>query len=148
MNTGVGCHVLYQGIFPTQGLNPLLLCLLHWQVGSLPLAQLRKPARLLSRVQLFMAPMNCSPPASSVLGILQARILEWVAIPSARGSSQPRDGTRVSCIGRPLVLVPPEMYIFPLEDYLSLLPGDRSSFFFSLFILQENLSLTPPFIGS
>ena len=31
-NTGVGCHVLLQGIFPTQGWNP---CLLHWQVGSL-----------------------------------------------------------------------------------------------------------------
>ena len=33
-NTGVGCHVLFQGIFPTQRLNPHLLCLLHWQVGS------------------------------------------------------------------------------------------------------------------
>ena len=32
-------------------------------------------------------PMNCSPPGSSVHGILQARILEWVAIPSSRGSS-------------------------------------------------------------
>ena len=41
----------------------------------------------------------CSPPGSSVLGILQARILEWVAISSSRGSSQPRDGTQVSCIG-------------------------------------------------
>ena len=37
-NTGVGCHALLQGIFPTQGSNPHLLCLLHWQVGSLPLA--------------------------------------------------------------------------------------------------------------
>ena len=37
-NTGVGCHALLQGIFPTQGSNPDLLCLLHWQVGSLPLA--------------------------------------------------------------------------------------------------------------
>ena len=32
-NTGVGCHALLQGIFPTQGLNRCLLCLLHWQVG-------------------------------------------------------------------------------------------------------------------
>ena len=38
----------------------------------------------------------CSPPGSSVHGILQARILEWVAMPSSRGSSQPRDQTRVS----------------------------------------------------
>ena len=37
-NTGVGCHDFLQGIFLTQGSNPLLLCLLHWQVGSLPLA--------------------------------------------------------------------------------------------------------------
>ena len=43
-------------------------------------------------------PMNCSPPGSSVSGILQARILEWVAIPFSRGSSQPRDWTWVSCI--------------------------------------------------
>ena len=35
-------------------------------------------------------PMDCSPPGSSVHGILQARILEWVAIPSSRGSPQPR----------------------------------------------------------
>ena len=41
-------------------------------------------------------PMDCSPPGSSVRGILQARILEWVAIPFSRGSSQPRDWTQVS----------------------------------------------------
>ena len=40
--------------------------------------------------------MDCSPPGSSVHGILQARILEWVAIPFSRGSSWPRDQTRVS----------------------------------------------------
>ena len=43
-------------------------------------------------------PMDCSPPGSSVHGILQARILEWVAMPSSRGSSQPRDRTQVSHI--------------------------------------------------
>ena len=41
-----GCHALLQGIFPTQGLNLYLLCLLHWQVGSLPLAPLGKPLHL------------------------------------------------------------------------------------------------------
>ena len=40
----------------------------------------------------------CSPPGSSVHGILQARILEWVAISFSRGSSRPRDRTQVSCI--------------------------------------------------
>ena len=43
-------------------------------------------------------PMDCSPPGSPVLGILQARVLEWVAISFSRGSSWPRDRTRVSCI--------------------------------------------------
>ena len=48
-------------------------------------------------------PMDCSPPGSSVHGILQARTLEWVAMPSSKGSSPPRDRTcvsSVSCIGR------------------------------------------------
>ena len=43
-------------------------------------------------------PMDGSPPGSSVHGILQARILKWIAIPFSRRSSQPRDQTRVSCI--------------------------------------------------
>ena len=52
----------------------------------------------LSHVQLFATPMNYTPPTgSSVLGILQVRILEWVAIPFSRGSSWPRDRTWVSC---------------------------------------------------
>ena len=42
--------------------------------------------------------MDCSPPGSSVHGILQSRILEWVAMPSSRGSSQPRGQTQVSCM--------------------------------------------------
>ena len=47
--------------------------------------------------------MDCSPPGSSVCGIPQATILEWVAMSSSRGSSPPRDQTNVSyisCIGR------------------------------------------------
>ena len=43
-------------------------------------------------------PMDCNLPDSSVYGILQARILEWITIPFSRGSSQPRDPTCVSCI--------------------------------------------------
>ena len=58
-----------------------------------------------SRVRLFAIP--CSPPGSSVHGILWARILEWVAFSFSRASSWPRDQTlisHVSCIGR-LVMV-------------------------------------------
>ena len=43
-------------------------------------------------------PMDCSLPGSSILRILQARIPECVAMPSSRGSSQPRDQTQVSCV--------------------------------------------------
>ena len=46
-NTGVGSHSLFQGVFPTQGLNQHLLCLLHWQAGSLPLAPPGKPRQYL-----------------------------------------------------------------------------------------------------
>ena len=65
-NTGVGCHALLQGIFPTQGSNP-------------GLSHCRWIFHHLSR--------KGSP-----------RILEWVAYPFSRGSSQPRNGTRVSYI--------------------------------------------------
>ena len=52
-------------------------------------------------------PMACSPPSSSVLGILQARILEWIAIPFSRRSSWPRDQTWVSRIAGRLHSEPP-----------------------------------------
>ena len=42
-NTGVGNHALLQGVFPTQGSNPRLLALLHWQTGSLPRGPPGKP---------------------------------------------------------------------------------------------------------
>ena len=48
----------------------------------------------------FANPVDGSPPGSSVRGILQARILEWVAVSFSRASSPLRDRTRISCIGR------------------------------------------------
>ena len=60
-------------------------------------------AKLLKSCLTLCDPINSSLPGSSVTGILQTRILEWVAMPSSRGSSQPRDRiciTYVSCIGR------------------------------------------------
>ena len=50
-------------------------------------------------------PMDCSLPGSSVHGILQARILEWVAISFSRGSSRPRDQTWVSWIAGGLLII-------------------------------------------
>ena len=60
-------------------------------------------AKSLQSCLILCNPMDQSPSGSSVRGILQAKILDWVAMPSSRGSSQPRDQTRifnVSCVGR------------------------------------------------
>ena len=67
--------------------------------------------------------MDCSPPGSSAHGISQARILEWVAIFFSRGSSQPRDRTRVSCIaGRFFTAKPPGKPPQRLVMWISLNP--------------------------
>ena len=67
--------------------------------------------------------MDCSPSGSSVHGILQARIVEWVAIPSSRGSSQPRDRTQVSHIAGRFPTEPPEKPKNTTVGSLSLLQG-------------------------
>ena len=54
--------------------------------------------KLVSRVWLFVTPIDCSLPGSSVRGIFQARVLEWVAISFSRGSSSPRDWTQASTL--------------------------------------------------
>ena len=54
-NTGVGCHFLFQGIFPTRGSNPPLLQLLHWQAGPSPVSHLGSPDSDL-RVPDFWSP--------------------------------------------------------------------------------------------
>ena len=54
----------------------------------------------LSHVQLFCNPEDCSPPGSSVHGIFQARIPEWVTISFSRWSSKTRDWLQIVCIGR------------------------------------------------
>ena len=62
-------------------------------------------AKLLQSCLTLCDPMDCTPPDSSVYGILQARMLEWVAIPFSWRSSRPRDQTRVSCIAGGLFTV-------------------------------------------
>ena len=60
---------------------------------------LKEKWKLVVRSCLILSdPTDCSPPGSSVHRILQARMLDWVAISSSRESSQPRDVTLVSCI--------------------------------------------------
>ena len=88
-NTRVGSLSLLQQIFLTQESNLHLLHLLHWQVGSLPLVPPGKPTRYfcvvsLSHVQLSVTPWMVVCQTALSVGILQARILEWVAMISSR----------------------------------------------------------------
>ena len=85
-NTGVGCHAFLQGILLTQGSNPSLFCLLHWQAGSLPLCHQRSHRELL----LLM-------PHPSTRGATETS-KEQVARPLSLGSqsSAPNDGARLS----------------------------------------------------
>ena len=69
----VGSHFLLQGIFLTQGSNPLLLCLLHWQGGSLPLSHLGRP--LQKHSTLIMVSGNIC---------LRSKKRSWVYFPSTR----------------------------------------------------------------
>ena len=70
-----------------------------WHASSSPQAYVRHSSVLATQSYPTLCNiMDCNPPGSSVHGILQARILEWVAISSSRGSSRSRDWTRVSCI--------------------------------------------------
>ena len=83
-NTRVGCHALLQGIFPTQGSNPSLLCLQHWQMGSLPITPPRKPST-------FIKPVSCRLPETSLqiwepqLWELPSVIQSWLSGPGAMG---------------------------------------------------------------
>ena len=79
--------------------SPALRCLLCSNSNHLFL-NARTCAQVLSRVQLFEAPWTTGAHGAPVHGILQAKILEWVAMPSSRGTSWSRDWTCISCIGR------------------------------------------------
>ena len=79
-STGVGCHFLLQGIFPTQGLN---LCLLH----SLPLSHLGIPVvkvkvKLLSRIRLFANPWTVAYQASPSMGFSRQEYWSGLPFPS------------------------------------------------------------------
>ena len=65
-NTGVGCYALLQGIFPTQGSNLCLLCVLYWQADSLPLAPPGKPSGSNS-FSFFPHPLTSAKQISSVI---------------------------------------------------------------------------------
>ena len=91
---------------PPPHFNQLKICLPLSQYCA-EFSSLQAPSRICMLLFLVSKscptvcyPMDYSPPGFSVHGISQARILEWVTFSFSRGSSQPRDQTRVSCIGR------------------------------------------------
>ena len=118
------CQAHLQEVFPTQGSNPALQAnSLPSEPPEKPFQQLPfykccqgnalgectqgeqeilslyiscMYAKSLHLCLTLCDPIDCSPPGPSVQGILQARILEWGAMPSSRGSSQPRDRAQVS----------------------------------------------------
>ena len=61
--------------------------------GKLSLGKVKMKVLVAQLCPTLCNPMDCSPRGSSVHGILQARILEWVAVPFSRGSSRPRGQT-------------------------------------------------------
>ena len=67
-------------------------------VSSLPNEEKKVELLVARSCPTLCNPMDCSPPGSSVHGILQARMLKWVATYFSRAYSQPRDQTQVSCI--------------------------------------------------
>ena len=87
--------------FPHSGLHILFFwfIFLHW-ICSISYLQysLSYEEKVVQACLTLWDPTNCSLPGSSVYGILQARMLEWVAIPFSRGFSWPRNWTWVSCI--------------------------------------------------
>ena len=118
-NTGMGCQAIFQGIL-TQGLNPCLFPLLHWQVDSLPLAPLGKPSIYvsvqLSRVRLFATPWITARQASLSITNSQSS-LRLTSIESVMPSSH-----LILC--RPLLLLPPtppSIRVFSNEYWIILL---------------------------
>ena len=94
-NTGVGSFSLLQGIFPTQRSS---WGLLHCRQILYQLSYQGSPQKAL-KVKVAQSCLTLFDPMDyTVHGILQARILEWVAFPFPRGSSQPRDRSQVSHI--------------------------------------------------
>ena len=88
--------VLVEAFFLACGQPPC--CILKWQIDSFGL--LGMSVKSFQLRPTLCDPIDCSAPGSSVRGILQARILERVAVSSSRGSSPPRDRTCISCGSR------------------------------------------------
>ena len=145
-NTRVGCHFLLQWIFPTQGSNLHLLCLLHWQAGSLPRAPPGKPytypylaisqftsVQSLGRIQLFATPRTAARQASLSITNSQS-LLKLMSIESVMLSNH-----LILC--HPLLLplsIFPSIRVFSNESVLPIRWSNYWSFSISINPSKEN----------
>ena len=110
--------------------------------------------RLAQSYPTLCSPMDCNLSGSSVHGIFQARVLEWVAISFSTGSSQPRDQTQVSCIAgshftiwAPREALPHQDFHFVLVislcffSFLCFPPTPPAATLWSVFLFYVKLSL-------
>ena len=86
-------------VLATSRVFVVVILLETWDQYAIKKSQLGFCRKITKSCPTLCDPMDCSPPGSSVHGIFQARILEWGAISSSRGSSRHRDWIRISCIG-------------------------------------------------
>ena len=136
----------------------------------------RLSAQLLQPCPTLCDPVDLSPPGSSVHGILQARILEWVAVPSSGGSSRPRDRTRVSGVAGASLLTGPAgkpkqlravvrhthiyfqqsqhlLFIIQSPEILDwhlseeVVPGGKKKFFFACFLTTKGSYCRVPWLA-
>ena len=92
--------------------------------GTVPCKGAHVCASVVQSCLTLCDPTDCSPPRSSIHGILQARLLEWVAMLSSRGSSRPRNWTRVShvsCISRQVLYHQHHLVTAKVANHLSTL---------------------------
>ena len=109
-----------QNSLPSSLLNKLIISHIYW---ISIICQRLWCAWSLSHIWLFAIPWTVAHQAPLSIGILQARTLEWVAMPSSRGSYQPRDWAQVSCIADSLPSEPPGKPMNTRVGSLSLLWG-------------------------
>ena len=105
----------------------------HWE------HQKRIHQKCLKQYMTNSNPIDCSPPGSSVHGILQGRILEWVVMPSSRGSSPPWDWTQVFCFAGGIFTIwaTREALCLSVETFYLVLQKVHLGFHY---LLQKNLN--------
>ena len=134
-NTAVGCHFLFQGILPTQGSNPHLLCLLHWQVDFfLPLSHMGSRqggelvcAQSFSHVWLFVTPWTVAHQAPLSMEFSGQEYWNGLLFPTP--GDLPDSGIKLGCLALQAVSLPfePQGKSSPRNKFLVCNSSNQSS---------------------